>query len=132
MAVLVDTSAFYAMLDRADANHVSAADEWRRLLGRGTLLLTHNYIVVEAAALVQNRLGTAALRHFLEDLLAPVRTEWMDQERHQKTVDLLLPAGRRKLSLVDCASFVVMRELGIREAFCFDAHFREAGFQVLP
>ncbi len=34
-------------------------------------------------------------------------------------------------SLVDCISFVVMREVGVTAALTFDRHFEQAGFQVL-
>jgi predicted nucleic acid-binding protein len=40
----------------------------------------------------------------------------------------LLAAGRRKLSLVDCVSFELMRGCGCNHAFAFDAHFEEQGF----
>ena len=35
-------------------------------------------------------------------------------------------------SLVDAASFIVMRQLRIQEAFTSDGHFRQAGFIRLP
>ena len=35
-------------------------------------------------------------------------------------------------SLVDCTSFVVMEELGLREALAFDKHFAQAGFARTP
>ena len=34
-------------------------------------------------------------------------------------------------SIVDCASFILMEERGIREALAFDRHFEQAGFTVL-
>ena len=43
----------------------------------------------------------------------------------------MLAAARKKLSLVDCVSFQIMRQQGVRAAFCFDSHFREQGFDVL-
>jgi hypothetical protein len=34
-------------------------------------------------------------------------------------------------TVVDCASFAIMRRLGIRKAFTFDQRFRAAGFEIL-
>ena len=44
----------------------------------------------------------------------------------------LLAASRRKVSLVDCMSFEVMRRYGIRSAFAFDPHFSEQDFLLIP
>jgi hypothetical protein len=34
-------------------------------------------------------------------------------------------------SFVDCASFVLMRELGLADALAADRHFEQAGFNIL-
>jgi len=47
-------------------------------------------------------------------------------------VSALLTSGREQLSLVDCVTFELMRQLGIRTAFTFDRHFEEQGFTCLP
>ena len=52
--------------------------------------------------------------------------------RHEAAVEAVLTAGKRKLSLVDCVSFQVLRQLGVQAVFCFDEHFREQGFEVIP
>lgn len=38
----------------------------------------------------------------------------------------------KEWSLVDAASFIVMRRLGITEAFTSDQHFIQAGFLRVP
>lgn len=129
--VFVDTSGFYAVLDRDDANHVSAKAAWERLLEESRLL-TNNYVLLETAALVQDRLGTAALRAFSADVLPVLDIEWVSGQRHQAALEAVLAAGRKNLSLVDCVSFETMREYGVREAFCFDRHFAEQGFETVP
>ena len=45
-------------------------------------------------------------------------------------ISALLAAAKKNLSLVDCVSFELMGNLGIRTAFAFDAHFKDAGFEV--
>lgn len=57
MTTFVDTSAFYALLDADDQNHVQARSVWPRLLEQAGRLFCSNYVVVETIALVQHRLG---------------------------------------------------------------------------
>lgn len=61
-----------------------------------------------------------------------MRTVWITEEDHRGGVQALLAAGRRELSLVDCTSFLVMRRLGLRAAFAFDADFEDQGFEPPP
>ena len=51
---------------------------------------------------------------------------------HRAAVAAVLASARRNLSLVDCASFEVMRRRGLRTAFTLDRHFAEQGFAVVP
>jgi len=132
MIAFVDTSALYAVLNRADANHERALAIWRSLLSDSPALLTSSYVVLETSVLLQSRLGIAALRTFHEDIFPLLTVEWVSEQQHLAAVDAVLTAARRKLSLVDCISFQTMRESGVRTAFCFDSHFREQGFQVIP
>ncbi len=91
-----------------------------------------SYVLVEAFALIQHRLGIGAVRAFQETIVPLLQVEWIDAPLHQRAVAALLTAGRRQLSLVDCASFEAMRSLGITTAFTFDRHFAEQGFSCLP
>lgn len=131
MTVFVDTSAFYAVLDRDDGRHAQAAAGWRRGIEGGEPLVSSNYVVVETAALLQHRLGLPAVRTFVEDLLPVVQVEWVTREDHAAATSALLVAGRRDLSLVDCTSFEVMRRLGLRRALCLDEGFRDQGFELV-
>jgi uncharacterized protein len=131
LTVFIDTSAFYAILDRDDENHPAAGRIWTELLLDGATFLTTNYVLVETAALIQHRLGTAAYRGFAEDIQPLLQVEWVAEDLHHAATHAVLAAARRKLSLVDCVSFQTMRRHDIRTAFCFDAHFREQGFAPL-
>jgi predicted nucleic acid-binding protein len=132
MIVFVDTSAFYAGLDQDDINHKRAKNAWTHLLAGDARLLTSNYVLLETGALVQKRLGPGALRLIYQDFVPLLAVDWISRQRHQAGVEALLAAARRKLSLVDCISFQTMREYGSRTAFCFDSHFREEGFDIIP
>jgi predicted nucleic acid-binding protein len=55
----------------------------------------------------------------------------VDAATHETALDLMLERPRSRISLVDAASFVVMRASGIEEAFAYDRHFRTAGFRLV-
>jgi uncharacterized protein len=132
MKLFLDTSAFFALLDRDDGNHNAAKNAWAEIMSGGNTLVTSNYVLVETLALLQNRLGMTAVRAFQGDLFPILNVEFVNLETHRSGTSALLAAAKRNLSLVDCVSFELMRTLGIKTAFAFDAHFKEAGFQVMP
>lgn len=129
MNAYVDTSAFWAILDRDDQHHAEAQKRWVNLLENAATLVCTNYILLETTALLQNRLGIEAVRDFTQDVVPLLTVEWVTPDIHESAIAAVLGAARRRLSLTDCVSFEVMRRLGIHNAFAFDRHFREQGFQ---
>lgn len=130
MSVFIDTSALYALLDRDDGNHAWAARRFDRLLDEEQLV-THNYVLVESATLAQRRLGTDAARALRRSLRPALSVVWVDQGLHDTATTAMLASRRRRLSLVDCVSFEVMRRADIEVAFAFDRSFTEQGFLTL-
>jgi uncharacterized protein len=130
--ILVDTSALYAVLDADDVNHDVAARGWNQLLDEidrdERQVVTHSSVIVETLALVQRRLGMAAVRNLHDNFLELMTTVWVDAELHQRAMTALLAANRRSVSLVDWTSFEVMRMRAIDEAFAFDDDFVAQGF----
>jgi len=131
MSIFIDTSAFYALLTSNDINHPKASKTWEALLESQERLITTNYIVLESYSLIQNRLGFKAVKDFQQSILPLIHIQWITESDHQAGVNALLVAGRKKLSLVDCVSFEVMRTLGIDQCFAFDKHFKEQGFDTI-
>lgn len=129
--VFVDTSALYALLCPEDRAHTRARSTFADLRKRDASLVTSSYVLVETFALVARRLGHGAVREFRIHLRPLLEVEWVDELVHEEALDLMLERARRELSLVDAASFVVMRRRGIGEAFAFDRHFEEEGFDLV-
>lgn len=129
--VFVDTSAFYALMDRSDSNYEQAADLWASLLEKDLCLCTGNYIIIETLALLQSRLGFEAANLWYRDVLSLAEILWFDVSMHNLAYELWLSLGRRKLSFVDCVSFVAMRRYKVEKVFSFDRHFVEQGFEIV-
>ena len=132
MTLFVDTSALLAYLDADQPRHADVAEAWRRAMEDRDSLVTSNYVLVETFALVQRRLGLDAARALAGDLVPLLRPLWVDEELHAAATAALFTAGRRKLSLVDCTSFELMRRHGIADALALDADFARQGFRILP
>lgn len=129
----MDTSGWYALIDRRDAWHARARDEVRRLLERRHTLVTSDYVVDESCTLAKARAGSAAAVRLL-DLLhqtQSVEWEWIGTERFDRAEALFRKHKDQGYSFTDCASFALMRELRIEAALTSDEHFRAAGFRPL-
>jgi predicted nucleic acid-binding protein len=130
---LVDTSALYALLDEDDENHEAAA---RWLSGPGAdpseALVSHNYVLVETAALVHRRLGPSAVRVLFDAFVPALSVVFVDEALHARAVAAYLASLRRRVSYVDWVSFQLMRDADLDRAFAFDRDFVSEGFALVP
>ena len=129
MSVFVDTSALYALLDEGDAHHAEASDILRRLVG--TELVTHAFVVVESSALVGRRLPWAATERLIDGILPVIDVDPIDADVYAVAVESYRRSESARVSLVDHASFALMRSLGIGRAFAFDDDFAHEGFELI-
>ena len=127
--IFLDTSAIYAWADAADPNHRTAVRQLQAILDSNEDLLTHNYVLVESIALLQARLGLSAASKLAKDSTAFI-VEWVDEDLHVSAIRELERSRRRRISLVDHVSFLVMRRRRLATAFAFDADFAAAGFRL--
>jgi len=132
MRIFVDTSGLLAVLDASDRWHPATRQTWEHLLTTGAELVTTSYVLVELYALAQRRLGMEAVRTLYTDIQPVLTVLWVDEAMHRAGVEALLGSGRRGPSLVDCVSFVAMRQEGIVDALALDAHFAAQGFRCHP
>ncbi len=129
MICFVDTSAFIAILDKDDNYHAKARVAWTGLLEQKADLITTSGILLETVAIIQHRMGINAVKAFNSAIYPLLEVVWIDKDLHDVGVNSVLLAGRKKLSLVDCISFNVMRQRELQYAFTFDKHFRQQGFK---
>ena len=129
-AVLWDSSAILALIDRDDRNHESAVEIGSSLARDKRPAVVTNYIEVEAHALLLRRVGRVVASRWLLTAALPVL------EAHRREVEaarsLIGRFSDKDWSLCDAISFALMQKRSIRTAFSFDHHFGQWGkFTVL-
>lgn len=132
-SVFVDTSAWYALINRRDAYHARARAVLDSITREHTRLVTTDYVIDEACTLTKLRAGAEAAGRLLQllDATELVEWEWIGAERFKRARALFLAQRDQGFSFTDCTSFVVMREERIGEALTADKHFEIAGFRAL-
>lgn len=132
--VFADTAGWMACADAADPAHRAATvarDAW---LKQGGLFVTTDYIADETLTLIRVRLGHAAAEAWWRQVDGSSRVRWepITPGRAEKARGLFFRYEDKDFSFTDCTSFVVMRELRLREALTTDHHFAQMGFTLKP
>lgn len=136
-AVFVDTGAWIGLFNKTDQNHEAACTRLARLTQDRRSLVSSEYVLVETYTFLMRRCGYA---------LACAAHERFGRLAHAGVLDIVLITPEifdaswlvferfnrdHHWSFTDCASKVVMEQLGISEAFAFDEHFTQMGFQLI-
>lgn len=131
--VFVDTGYAIALASPRDQYHERASALATEMVTDSVGLITTGAILLEIGnALSNRRYRTAAVRlldAFAQD--SNVRIIPISDELYRRALDLFRDRLDKDWSLTDCASFVVMRELGLMSALSSDEHFVQAGFRAL-
>jgi len=133
--IFVDTSAWLALADLHDRGHVAASEFHRRVVrGEFGKQVTTNYVMTETLTIIRRRLGLAPALSLANAVREGKETGlfWVEPVHHQEAIELMASHTDKMWSLTDCTSFVIMRSLGIRDAFAFDQDFVQAGFSTCP
>jgi predicted nucleic acid-binding protein len=128
--VFLDTNGWLALLNASDALHVSAAEVWL-LVGRSQkrIVLT-DWIIAETGNGLARAKATSRFGEAVQRVLESPRAEivFVDKLLLEQAVQMIHQLADKSWGLVDCASFLVMRDRGMTDAFTCDRHFEQAGF----
>ncbi len=123
-----------ACADSADPAHRRASQARDAALESGSILVTTDYVIDETLTLIRVRLTLAAAEAWWTQLdgSSRLRWEWIDVARAEKAREVFFRHRDKSYSFTDCTSFVVMKELKLKQVLTTDRHFRQMGFEVLP
>ncbi len=132
-AVFVDTGGWVALQVADDRWHSAARQVLESLVRRRTPLVTSNLVVGETYTLLRVKQGADAAWRFADTLARSqlLTVEHVTFELEEEAWALLRRFRDQPFSFVDGASFALMKQLRLKQALAFDAHFQTAGFARL-
>jgi len=132
--VFIDTGAWFAIQVGDDAHHAAARRVFPVILERCRSLVTSNLVIGETYTLLRITKGYREAKRFLDTLAHSKKLErvYVTEHLEQQAYGILEQYAEHAFSFVDATSFALMRQARIRHAFAFDAHFRTAGFPIIP
>ena len=127
----VDTSAWFAYVNRLDPDHTRIRSLFQTFQGR---LVTSNFIFDETVTLSLYRLGYQVAARVGGVLLDPTVVDLLrltPNDEHRAWA-LFLARPDKTYSYTDCTSFVAMRRLALQRAIAIDMDFQREGFVLHP
>jgi uncharacterized protein len=132
--VFVDAGPWIALMDPHDQWRAHALRVMQSLHGAERSLVTSNLVLMEAYSALAGRVERSAIAKFRATLKSSgtIRVERVDEFMEELAWQLFMRYDDKAVGMVDCTSFAIMEQWRITEAFTFDRHFKQIGFQTLP
>jgi uncharacterized protein len=133
-SVFVDTSAFVALRNAAEAEHERARAALSELLAEGAALYTSNYVFAETYTALMVRVGREEAIEWGRRFRASGAIELVrvEDDLEAEAWEILEQHGDKLWSYVDATSFALIGREKQAEAFSFDSHFGQRGLRVHP
>lgn len=130
--VFLDTSAFVALRNSAEREHLAARTALSTLVSERAALYTSNYIFAETYTALLVRVGRSEAiewgRHFhASEAIELIR---VDESIDQEAWSILESHTDKQWSYVDATSFALIAREGIDTALAFDRHFAQRGLTL--
>jgi len=130
MRIFTDTAGLFALVVKNDYMHIRAKLNFAYFAQQRAQLVTSSFVLVETTALLQRRVGLAAVHDFQSKIIPLLEIIWVNGDWYTRAIQRLFALNKRNISLVDCLSFEIMESEELTTVFSFDKHFAENGFVI--
>ena len=128
--IFIDSSFLISFALSTDYNHEKAT---KVLLPKQKEAYTSEDILKESLTIISQRKGKQFCIEFFDGIIKHLIVLPVTMVRFQIGLQVFLdPTLQKDISLIDCISAAICKELGIKRILTFDRHFRSFGLAVLP
>lgn len=131
--VFFDTWGWVAIAHKNDTHHEEVVSFYESFILNKGIPVTTDYLLAETITLLRGRTEPEGIIIFINALLAASREgriflERINEKRWEKAWSMSRKYGDKPyISFFDLSSFVVMKEMGLKEVLTADRHFEEVG-----
>ena len=126
-SIFLDTGYLIALINKRDNLHEVAVKASGKFHGP---FLTSQLIFIEIANSLclpaQRSLAINIIRKIQDDALTTIVP--CSSDRFNKAFEFYKKRSDKTWGMIDCFSFIVMDEFGVKQVLTFDEHFRQAGY----
>ena len=128
--IFIDTLFVVALINPRDQYHAKATE-------LAAKYEDHSFLISDAVLL---EIGNGLARNYKEEAIKVIEGFFdseeveivrLTSELFERAFELYKKYKDKDWGLIDCISFVVMKEAGVNQALTFDQHFEQAGFEAL-
>ena len=134
MILFVDSSGWIALFGRNDKFHEPAAHASHSLQGKTLRFITTDYVFDETVTFLRKQVGFSVAQRCGKAILDSTTVDFIkiNDSIWQPAWEMFQAYEDKRWSFTDCTSFALMQQRQIFQAFTFDDHFAQAGFQLWP
>lgn len=122
-ACFIDTSFFYAILDKSDKWHVVCRQVFDQVRAQMRPLVTTGYVVAETHTLLLYKLGQNIATPWLKDIRKWVEVILPSPNIEERAIEILEQYADQKFTFTDAISFATVESFDIPIVLSADKHF---------
>lgn len=132
-SVFLDTNGWLTLLNASERLHSEAIQRWLELVRRGNRIVLTDWVIAETGNGLARSQKKVQFVKVVEQMMDAPSVEIISVDRGllRRALSDYAKYTDKSWGLVDCASFIVMQDRGIIEAFTCDRDFQQAGFTCL-
>ncbi len=137
MTCFIDASAWLAIVDAQDANHLKAKDFFEYLLERDAKLVTNNYVIDRTLDELKHRfdieLATKFMKIIEESIITiNLRVDWISKRIRRSALNNFLRSTNEDLTLYYFYLQETIKRKKVDIIFSFDQRLGEFGLPIMP
>lgn len=131
MKAFLDVSAFRALIWTFEESHEAARKTYESLVFQEVPLHTSSFVLLDTSKLIQERMGSASLKLFLESVTEAFSVMWVGERVLRGGWNLIQSLEYSALNLSSATSLLLAEELDAH-MLTFDPPLRAKAAKVLP